>query len=151
MKKVLTITVIFGVLVILIIPAFYLTVVRKQPAQQPTPTTQIQLQPTPDTRAPNDTPTDREDCESRGGEWAIFGFDAQVEECNIPTTDAGKICNDGSECQGNCFADLTDEQETIVLSGETLQTSGKCSARTLDFYGCHAWVERGEVIILCSD
>jgi len=83
-------------------------------------------------------PINKQDCEARGGEWGRFGM-AQIEQCNLPTSDGGKTCTDRSQCEGFCVAE------------ETNATVGKCTAWKLTF-GCINIVENGHVTTgLCAD
>ncbi|MBI2110558.1 hypothetical protein HYT51_02150 [Candidatus Woesearchaeota archaeon] len=51
------------------------------------------------------TPTDKESCEARGGEWRIWNdYPDAAPECNLPTSDAGKRCSDSSQCESYCQA-----------------------------------------------
>lgn len=53
-------------------------------------------------------------CESKGGIWGTIGLD-QKASCNLPTTDGGKACTDGSQCQaGVCIAPTP--QEGIIAA-----------------------------------
>ena len=48
---------------------------------------------------------DQESCEEVGGEWKVWGNAlGAVAECNLPTSDSGKICSDSSECESYCEA-----------------------------------------------
>ncbi|MBI4094880.1 MAG: hypothetical protein HY435_01655 [Candidatus Liptonbacteria bacterium] len=90
-------------------------------------------------------------CETAGGEWGQFGA-TKVEQCNYPTRDAGKACRSSDECEGDCFAELTEGEKVRVASGEEIRKTGRCTARTLDIFGCNAHVEGGIVIgILCGE
>ena len=66
-------------------------------------------------------------CEARGGLWTSFDFLENAEnECILPTSDAGKICTDSSQCESVCIATDSD-----LISGEN--ATGKC----------HGWNESG--------
>ena len=56
-------------------------------------------------------------CEEKGGKWEPEQT-ASADHCNLPTLDAGKICDDSSECQSACVA------EGSMLPG--LHSSGIC-------------------------
>lgn len=89
-------------------------------------------------------------CREKGGEWGQFGLMVEPQ-CNLPTSDAGKICFDASECEGDCIATLTPEQNHQLETGGSISTQGKCSATQLNF-GCHPFVRSGQVHgILCVD
>ena len=182
MKKVLIITITIGVLFILLIPIYLAVVreqseppinVSSTPQQQyeecfescMTASAAMRGDPQkicsvrcaeetgyqPSNSVIEDAQSAKEACELLGGIWGRFGI-LLVEQCSLPTTDAGKDCNDSSECEGNCFAELTDEQELAVIGGESLRIFGKCTMRLLDYFGCNAWVEGGTVTeVLCVD
>ncbi|MFH1331936.1 MAG: DUF333 domain-containing protein [archaeon] len=83
-------------------------------------------------------PVNEEQCTSLGGEWGLFGL-ADVERCNLPTKDGGKLCTDGSNCEaGICIA------ESIGA------ISGNCPEWKMNF-GCFNIVENGKGIGLCID
>lgn len=79
-------------------------------------------------------PRVREECLAKGGSWERRGM-AQVAGCVMTALDAGKVCNDGSECQfGRCLTDRPAPASTAV--------SGIC-ARTDRTDGCHWLVRKG--------
>lgn len=94
-------------------------------------------------------PDNQAECEEHGGQWAKFGL-AQLEQCNLFTTDFDTECNDSRECQGLCLAKLNlDEGQTDLA--EPVETTGFCSDRTI-MIGCVAEVEAGFVnSIICID
>ena len=96
-------------------------------------------------------PQNKETCEAQKGEWGRFGLVIK-EQCNLPTSDAGKTCRNQSECEGACIADLSQEdQDRITESKEVIETSGKCTP-WLFTYGCNAYIKDGKVDgILCVD
>lgn len=103
------------------------------------------------TAATPTAPTNKTDCEAAGGKWGGVGiFPAKV--CNLPTKDAGKICSDGSECEGDCIAELSKSQlDQVMYSHATFYTKGKCTARRI-VVSCHPVVRRGMVKgLLCRD
>ncbi len=73
-------------------------------------------------------------CEDKGGQWNPLKT-ASAGQCNLPTLDAGKICNDSSECQSACVA------EGSMLPG--LHTSGICYGWSLLESECLNPVSRG--------
>ena len=98
----------------------------------------------------NDQTTEAQ-CVAQGGKWGRWGKLIQENQCNPATSDAGKVCSNGSECQGACIATLTKDQEQNVISGQALTITGTCSRLKYNF-GCHALVEQGRVDgILCAD
>jgi hypothetical protein len=94
---------------------------------------------TPQSLAP---PASREACRSCRGIWAIHGLDEQ-ESCNCRTTDAGKRCRDGAECQGVCVAAERPETQA-VLAGPPARGFflGRCS-ELMVVLGCNRIIERG--------
>ena len=95
------------------------------------------------------TPTDKESCEALGGIWGRVGLSLN-EECNLPTSDAGKECSDSDDCEGSCIAELSKEDQDKARQG-VVYTKGKCTAWKITL-GCQAFVEDGKVRgILCVD
>ena len=68
-------------------------------------------------------------CEASGGK-IVNGIIGEV--CAMPTRDAGKACNDISECEGLCMSD------------------GKCSELDNNF-GCTDVLVEGEKVTICID
>ena len=96
-------------------------------------------------------PKNKAACEELGGRWGRVGIYPQ-EFCNLPTKDANKICNDASECEGTCIAELSKDQiEKTWRGGATIYASGKCTAWKLTV-GCKPVVRKGKVKgLLCQD
>ena len=122
----------------------------------PTPTvppTSI-IAATPAARPPKkavELPKDESACEQAGGKWGKSGL-ASTEQCNLPTSDAGKVCSAFSECEGLCLADLPREQwESLTRTRTPIPAQGKCAPWRVTV-GCVAIVENGMVRgILCVD
>lgn len=72
---------------------------------------------------------DDEKCEESGGK-VVYGIIGEV--CAMPTSDAGKACNDISECEGLCMS------------------NGKCSEWDNNF-GCTDVRVDGEILTICID
>ena len=90
---------------------------------------------------------DQSTCEGKGGEWLDLG---PKQTCNFPTTDAGKICLNSDDCEGDCIVELTSEEEANLINGP-IEKEGQCSEKTINL-GCFAFVEDGQVSgILCQD
>ena len=103
------------------------------PASTPTSLPAPTARPSPN---PAPLPTNEQDCLKQGGTWGPQGK-AQQNLCDLPTTDAGQVCTDTSECEGTCFA---------VQSG----SGGTCSPRRVNF-GCHTVMKDGAPMGLCVD
>lgn len=88
------------------------------------------------------------DCEKNIGVWekGIAGGPL----CVMPAADAGKICSDQSDCQGDCVVDLSEEQERQVAKQGFLETSGRCSDKNI-VRGCGYYVEQGKAVAACKD
>ena len=112
------------IIAILLIAGYFIW---NQEALAPTDSQQIEIQPTP-------TPAitaEGQDCIKKGGEWKTFGLRTK-EECDLPTSDAGKTCTDSSQCESGCFTDHLGA------------TSGKCGENTV-IVGCGLiFVENGK-------
>lgn len=112
--------------------------------------------PTPSsTRRPpvtnQDLPKDKVTCEAQGGRWGRIGL-SPVEQCNLPTPDAGKVCSDSSDCTGMCIADLSKaDYDRVWRDKAVIQTSGKCAPWRITV-GCVPQVTNGKVQgIICID
>ncbi len=90
-------------------------------------------------------------CQIQGGKWGRIGI-ALDESCNFPTSDSGKECSDSDECEGDCLAELSNEERRkITYNDEIIYTMGKC-ARMQRMAGCMARVKEGKVdSIICDD
>lgn len=92
-------------------------------------------------------------CKLRGGEWNSSFLMPDRGYCNFSTSDAGKECTSGSECEGDCLAELTkSEKEKLgpFHSGTLSGLVGKCSEWKLNS-GCVEKVENGELDQTCKD
>jgi len=82
-------------------------------------------------------------CDKQGGKWKKVGRQ-QAYACVLPANDAGKACNDSSECEVAC---VTGNNQ--VDAGQ--KASGVCLENT-DLFGCRAYVSEGVVEhTLCVD
>ena len=76
------------------------------------------------------------------------------EFCVLPASDAGKTCNDSSECQGGCIAELTPEEHDLLTKEygkHVLEKTGQCS-QWQQMFGCFPFVSNGKVKeILCVE
>ena len=83
-----------------------------------------------------------EACAAQGGSMRYVGL-AHFLSCVIPYADAGKLCSDSSQCQGNC-------QTAPVALGTASQ--GRCSQDSAALYGCYSEVHNGIASAgLCRD
>ena len=73
-------------------------------------------------------------CAEKGGTWQRICI-TQTLTCVLPYPDAGKPCNDSSECKGGCLASTS---ITKLAVGECKGTNDPC--------GCFSWVEKGRVV-----
>ncbi|MBI5149612.1 MAG: hypothetical protein HZA28_02415 [Candidatus Omnitrophica bacterium] len=89
------------------------------------------------------SPQDQPSCEARGGHWGRFGLMAK-DQCNLPTSDAGRQCSDHGECESDCIA------EDSVPAGT--ETTGKCFGWTVTLGRCMNGVEDGKAQgTICAD
>jgi hypothetical protein len=94
-------------------------------------------------------PKTKEECLEKGGIWKKPG-PRPTEECNLPTTDAGKLCSGSNECEGVCLAELSSNQLRQGMSGRMFQMKGKCS-EVIKIFGCRGYVYRGWASVVCAD
>jgi hypothetical protein len=82
------------------------------------------------------------ECKACRGEWGVHGL-AEEASCNCRTTDGGKRCRDGAECQGQCIAAATPERQ-VTAAGPPARGYfvGRCS-ELVTVFGCHRFIERG--------
>lgn len=85
-------------------------------------------------------------CQAEGG-----FFVEELEICQLPAGDAGKICKDSSECEGFCEADLSAEEISKIAGGNQLEKTGTCGKWKNFFVGCFYTVENGAVDRMCAD
>jgi hypothetical protein len=86
-------------------------------------------------------PTTKEACDACQGKWSKHGL-AEVDSCICKTKDAGKVCRDGKDCQGDCIAD--DDGFEVVEAGPPAKGywKGKCAEYDTTF-GCHRTIATG--------
>lgn len=80
-------------------------------------------------------------CDACHGTWGSYGM-AGTEGCDCTASDAGKICHDQSECQGDCLEPAPDPATHGFVS--------RCSLHTKTF-GCKARVRGGTAHMICVD
>jgi hypothetical protein len=82
---------------------------------------------------------DKAACEKAGGKWQVKGDTPIVKYgCNMPTSDAGKVCSDRSDCQTICLA------PTGTRMGS--KATGKCWGWTFFMQNCNPQVGKGIVL-----
>jgi hypothetical protein len=94
-----------------------------------------------DTTDPPAPQTEKE-CKACNGIWGKHGLFPK-ESCNCRTTDAGKRCRDGAECQGQCVAGEKPEFDVTQKGPPALgYMLGQCS-ELRNVYGCQRFVRDG--------
>jgi putative hemolysin len=85
-----------------------------------------------------------EDCKKKGGDLLAVGMMGR-EHCVIPFKDAGKACNDGSQCEGDCWAKSPRE------TAKDGKAAGTCQPTNMPF-GCNSRLDNGVASpVLCVD
>lgn len=94
------------------------------------------------------SPAQQAECRAKGGTVGgvgMFGTPA----CIIPYSDAGKVCRDRADCQGECIAELDGAPGSGPRQGDPL--TGQCQKNDQQF-GCFATVVDGKAgQALCAD
>lgn len=88
-------------------------------------------------------PDTEADCARVGGWWERRGLPpGGPYVCDLPATDARKICTDNLQCEGRCLvaADLPKGDPAIGSCSESIRT-----------YGCFKEIEGGVVQHVCVD
>ena len=106
-----------------------------------TPGQYSQLQSIPPATKPT-IPTAKESCDAAGGHWSQQGLGGGPMVCDLPATDAFKICTDNAQCQGACRV-----EKTIPPGAKAL---GSCSEFVTN-YGCQSYLKEGRVVRVCTD
>lgn len=84
-------------------------------------------------------------CTKKGGKYSRQGR-AGAYRCIVPYADAGKSCQDASDCEGNCKA----KQGDFFPAGAP-NVEGQCSSDNSPF-GCFQTIENGVALpALCVD
>ncbi|MCE4372357.1 hypothetical protein [Xanthomonas hortorum] len=102
-----------------VVCALLLTACSNTPAAKPGAAASAQ-------QPPRAVSADAAECTAKGGQLRPVGR-MQTVRCVVPYADAGKTCNDNSDCSGDCLA------TSIVPVGTA--TSGTCR-RDSDRFGC---------------
>ena len=96
-----------------------------------------------------DDNSEQKECEAQGGKWDYVGLSPE-KICNLPTADGGAECNSSVDCEGDCIADLSEEEMELAWNGTEVRASGLCTHRKL-VTGCLPFVEDGAVMLICMD
>jgi hypothetical protein len=85
-------------------------------------------------------PQSESECRACNGEWGPHGL-RQNESCLCHTHDAGKVCKDGGDCEGECVGDGTTE---VTDPGPPPRGYflGRCSEYD-HLFGCHKLLTDG--------
>jgi hypothetical protein len=96
--------------------------------------------PPPRTRKP--PPQTERDCKACNGDWGVHGLSPKPS-CNCRTTDGGKRCKDGAECEGLCTA-ADDPEREVVERGPPARGFfvGRCST-FMTIFGCYRPIDDG--------
>jgi len=88
------------------------------------------------------SPRTADECQACRGDWGRHGL-AQQESCNCRTSDAGRRCRDGADCQGMCIAAEEPEREEVDHGPPARGFFiGRCS-ELMTVYGCNRIIDRG--------
>lgn len=87
-------------------------------------------------------PSTESACRAAGHFWTAQGLPGGSKACAVRTTDAFKICTDGTQCQGICRV-----AENLPPGVAAI---GSCSEWVANF-GCHNYIEGGRVREICAD
>jgi hypothetical protein len=91
---------------------------------------------------PRVRPETKQACDACGGNWAKHGI-SETEGCICKTHDAGKICRDGTECEGQCLVAF-DAKLEVAVPGPPPRGFyvGRCSEYETTF-GCNKMIPSG--------
>jgi hypothetical protein len=79
-------------------------------------------------------PARKAECISKGGKWILYPM-GRFYFCAINTSDAGKVCSDDSQCQGDCEP-VSNDSKSLGRCAPTLPMPG----------GCPRHMEKGKII-----
>lgn len=82
------------------------------------------------------SPATESDCSAAGGTWTPIESLRENRYCDLKTSDAGRWCVDGMQCQGECVASDKAKAGSLVV--------GHCSEHSQD-YGTTKLVKWGRV------
>ncbi len=95
-------------------------------------------------------PKTKKECLRSGGVWKKQGPEP-VETCNIKARDRGNICDDSTQCEGLCQANLTREEiRDEGMKGKQFKGIGQCSVWRVEL-GCFGVINKGVISVLCID
>lgn len=86
------------------------------------------------------SPEQLRQCYALKGRPAMISF--STEGCVRPYADAGKVCTDGAQCEGECIYDGTKKRSRPL---KTLGLKGTCEAET-GHIGCRSILDAGVLI-----
>ena len=108
----------------------------------PASTTKTPAPLVPAVRRNRERPKTERECKACNGSWGVHGL-SQQPACNCRTSDGGKRCRDGIECESLCTAGENPEREVTERgSPERGFWIGKCS-EFVDVFGCFRPIEDG--------
>jgi hypothetical protein len=84
---------------------------------------------------PPPRPESKEACNACGGLWGTQGI-AEVESCICRTSDGGRECRDGAECDGVCLVDDRAQFEAVNTDPALGSFVGRCSDYDT-LFGCY--------------
>jgi hypothetical protein len=91
---------------------------------------------------PPPRPETKEGCDACGGLWAVHGIEP-AESCICRTSDLGKRCTDGRQCEGQCLVDNDAGFQVMDPSSPPRGFfTGTCSSYDTVF-GCHFMIPPG--------
>ena len=93
--------------------------------------------------AARSSPRNADECRACRGDWGVHGLSG-VPSCNCHTTDGGKRCTDGADCQGMCVIAPGDPEREVVDPGPPSRGFfvGHCSD-LMTVWGCNRLITRG--------
>jgi hypothetical protein len=121
----------------------------QRPPRIPATATPVAEPPPPSDREPNGAAGGgaegeamaRRACDQCHGDWGVQGFNP-APSCNCRTTDVGRVCLDGSECQGQCLSSPASQVVTSAGPPRLGYYIGECSEFEHS-YGCHIALQNG--------
>jgi hypothetical protein len=87
-------------------------------------------------------PATEQECKAASAFWTEQGLPGGSKSCAVRTADDRKICTDSAQCEGTCLV-----AESLPVGSRAV---GSCSEWAVTF-GCHKYIEGGQVREICSD